>query len=89
MGKYIHDEIQKRLLLGSNNLIEEIKDETLNASIKIIFLKVIQKNELFRIKAHNNIIISLLKDNFKNYFEITNDNIESIIIRKNYWIPNH
>ena len=75
MGKYIHDEIQKRLLLGSNNLIEEIKDETLNASIKIIFLKVIQKNELFRIKAHNNIIISLLKNYLKNYFEITNENI--------------
>ena len=62
--------------MGSNNIIDEIKDETPNLSIKIIFLKVIQKNELFRIKAHNNIIISLLKNHLKNYFEITNENIE-------------
>ena len=62
--------------MGSNNLIEEIKDETLNASIKIIFLTVIHKKERFQIKVHNNIIISLLKDNLKNYFEITNENIE-------------
>ena len=41
--KYIHDEIQKRLLFGSNNLIDEIKDENPSSSIKIIFLKVIHK----------------------------------------------
>ena len=37
---------------------------------------MIHKNELFRIKVHNNILISLLKNYLKNYFEITNDNIE-------------
>ena len=37
---------------------------------------MIHKNELFRIKIHNNILISLLKNYLKNYFEITNDNIE-------------
>ena len=62
--------------MGSNNIIDEIKDETPNSSIKIIFLKVIQKNKLFRIKVHNNIIVSLLKNHLKNYFEITNENIE-------------
>ena len=74
--KHIHDEIKKRLLLGGNNLIDEIKDEKPNLSIKIIFLKVIHKNELFRIKVHNNILISLLKNNLKSNFEITNENIE-------------
>ena len=64
------------MLLGSNNLIDEIKDETPNLSIKIIFLKVIHKNELFRTKVHNNILISLLKNNLKSNFEITNENIE-------------
>ena len=62
--------------MGSNNLIDEIKDEQSNSSIKFIFLKEIPKNELFRIKVHNNILISLLKHYLKNYFEITNDNIE-------------
>ena len=71
--KHIHDEIKKKLLLGGNNLIDEIKDEKPNLSIKIIFLKVIHKNELFRIKVHNNILISLLKNYLKNYFEITKD----------------
>ena len=64
------------MLLGENNRIDEIKDEQSNSSIKIICLKLIHKNELFRIKVHNNILISLLKNNLKNNFEITNDNIE-------------
>ena len=52
---------KKRLLLGDNNLINENNDEQSNSSIKIISLKLIHKNELFRIKVHNNILISLLK----------------------------
>ena len=42
--KYMHDEIKKILLLGSNNLIDKIKDGKPNLSIKIIFIKVIHKN---------------------------------------------
>ena len=37
---------------------------------------MIHKSELFRNKVHNNILISLLKNNSKNYFEITNNNTE-------------
>ena len=37
---------------------------------------MIHKNKLFHIKVHNNILISLLKNNLKNHFEITKDNIE-------------
>ena len=59
--KYIQDEIKIRLLLGDNNLITESNDEQSNASITIISLKLFHKNELFRIKVHNNILISLLK----------------------------
>ena len=62
--------------MSDNNLINENNDEQSNSSIKIILLKLIHKNELFFIKVHNNILISLLKNYLKNYFEITNDNIE-------------
>ena len=56
-NKYIHDEIQKRLKLGSNNIIEKVKDEKQKPSIIIIILKVVHKKELFRIKVHSNILI--------------------------------
>ena len=55
--KYIHDEIQKRLKLGSNNILEKVKDEKQKPSIIIIILKVVHKKELFRIKVHSNILI--------------------------------
>ena len=75
-NKYIHDEIQKRLKLGNNNIIEKVKDEKQKPSIKIIILKVVHKNKLFRIKVHSNILISLLKQYLKNYFDIPNETIE-------------
>ena len=75
-NKYIHDEIQKRLKLGSNNIIEKVKDEKQKPSIIIIILKVVHKKELFRIKVHSTILISLLKHNLINYFEIPNETIE-------------
>ena len=87
--KYVQDEIKKRLLLGDNNLINENNDEQSNSSIKIISLKLIHKNELFRIKVHNNILISLLKNNLKITLKLQMTISNSIIIRKNYWIPNH
>ena len=87
--KYIQDEIKKRLLLDDNNLITEDNDEQSNSSIKIISLKLIHKNELFRIKVHNNILISLLKNNLKITLKLQKTSSNSTIIRTNYWIRNH
>ena len=87
--KYIQEEIKKRLLLGDNDLINENNDEQSNSSIKIISRKLIHKNELFRIKVHNNILISLLKNNLKITLKLQMTISNSIIIRNNYWIPNH
>ena len=61
--KYCNDQINKRLLLGDNNLITENNDEQSNSSKTIISLKLFHKNELFRIKVQFNILISLLKKN--------------------------
>ena len=74
--KYVQDEIKKRLLLVDNNLITEKNDEQSNLSITIISLKLFHKNELFRIKVHKNILISLLKIKLKKHFKITKDIIE-------------
>ena len=59
-NKYIHDEVQKRLKLGNNNIIEKVKDEKQKPSVTIVILKVVHKKELFRTKVHSNILISLL-----------------------------
>ena len=61
--------------IGNNNVIGKIKDEKQILSNKILFLKVVYKNEIFRIKVNNNVLISLLKTNLKNYFEIPNERI--------------
>ena len=49
--KYVNDEINKRLLLGDNNLLSENKDEQSSSSKRIISLKLFHKNELFSIKV--------------------------------------
>ena len=59
-NKYVHDEVQKRLKLGNNNIIEKVKDEKQKPSVTIVILKVVHKKELFRTKVHSNIFISLL-----------------------------
>ena len=62
--------------LDSNNLIKKVKDETQKPSIKLIFLTVVHKKELFQIKVHSNIVILLLNYNLINYFDIPNGTIE-------------
>ena len=71
--KYVNDEINKRLLLGDNNLITENNEEQSNSSKTIISLKLFHKNELFRIKVQLNILISLLKKQLTKHFNITKD----------------
>jgi len=71
--KYVNDEINKRLLLGDNNLITETNEEKSNSSKTIKSLKLFHKNELFRIKVEVKILISLLKEQLTKYFNITKD----------------
>ena len=74
--KYVNDEINKRLLLGDNNLLSENKDEQSSSSKRIISLKLFYKNELFRIKVQFNIVISLLKQQLAKHFNISTDIIK-------------
>ena len=71
--KYVNDEINKKLLLGDNNLIIENNEEQSNSSKTITSLKLFHKNELFRIKVQLNILISLLKEQLTKHFNITKD----------------
>ena len=71
----VHEEVQKRLKIGNKNVIEKIKDEKRILSKKGLFLKVVNKNEMFQIKVNNNVLILLLKTNLKNHFDIPNESI--------------
>ena len=61
------------MLLGDNNLITENNEEQSYSSKTIISLKLIHKNELFRINVQLNILISLLKKQLTKHFNITKD----------------
>ena len=49
----------KRLEIGNTNVIGKIKDEKQILSKKVLFLKVVYKIEMIRIKVSNNVLISL------------------------------
>ena len=49
----------KRLEIGNTNVIGKIKDEKQILSKKVLFLKVVYKIEMIRIKVRNNVLISL------------------------------
>ena len=56
----VHEEVQKRLKIGNKNFIEKIKDEKQIPSKKVLFPKVVNKNEMLLIKVNNNVLISLI-----------------------------
>ena len=61
-GGVVHKEVQKRLKIGNENIIGKSKMKNR------YFQKRFFLTEMFRIKVHSNILISLLKTNLKKMF---------------------